>query len=259
MAEIYYRRVILNNTQRISGTANAFTIDLKETFNLQNVTHIAVESLSVPNLQYNVSSTTNTFKIRIGAGLTQDCTIDPGQYDISTFLSALTGALDTLSGVAEWTLTQDTLTRKLKFSNSNQIFTIVEGGSTMLKILGFDFSVQKTATHLGPGSPYTMYAEHMPDLGGAQSAFWHSDTLANSSTINGSTGSINLLSYLSFHDTPFGGVCTRHINDIELSKIRYSQPRNLSVIRCAIRDVDRNLLDIGNSEAQLVFRAYYEI
>jgi len=259
MAEIYYKRVVLNNTQRISGTANSFIIDLKDTFNLQGVTHIAVESLSVPNLQYNVTATTNNFKIRIGAGLTQDCTISAGQYDISTFLSAIQGALDTLSGVAEWTITQDNLTRKLKFSNANQTFTIVEGGSTMLKVLGFDFSIQKTATQDAPGSPYIMYAEYMPDLGGAQSAFWHSDTLANSSTINGDVGSINLLSYLSFHDTPFGGVCTRHINDIELSKIRYSQPRNLSVIRCAIRDVDRNLLDIGNAEAQLVFRAYYEI
>jgi len=257
MAEIFYKRVILNNRQRISGTANNFTIDLKETFNLQGVTHIAVESLSVPNLQYNVTATTNSFRIRIGGGLTQTCTIAEGQYDITTFMTAIQNKLDTLSGVAEWTISQDTLTRKIKFTNSNQTFEIIQGTSTMLETIGLDIDVSRSA--VAEGLQWVIYADYLPDLGGVQMAYFHSDSLANSSTINGTFGAISVLSYVSFNDTPFGGTATRYVTDLELGKIRFSQPRNLSVIQCKIRDVDGNLLDIGNSEAQCVFRAYFEI
>ena len=257
MSSIFYTRVVINNKQRITGTARDFTVDLKESYGLQQISHIAVESITVPNLQYNVTSSTNSLRISIGGGLTQTLTIEQGQYDISQFMLAIQNGLDTLSGLAEWTISQDAISRKIQFLNSNQTFTIFHTASTMYNEVGITDGIDRIAVASGPN--WVVVANRVPDLGGVSCAFIHSNALANSSTINARVGAISVLSYVSFADTPFGGLAHRAINDIELSKIRYSQPRNLSVVDIRVRTEDGSLIDMQNGEVQIVLRCYYEM
>ena len=257
MSSIFYTRVVINNKQRITGTARDFTVDLKESYGLQQISHIAVESITVPNLQYNVTSSTNSLRISIGASLTQTLTIEQGQYDISQFMLAIQNGLDTLSGLAEWTISQDAISRKIQFLNSNQTFTIFHTASTMYNEVGITDELDRVAVASGPN--WVVVANRVPDLGGVSCAFIHSNALANSSTINARVGAISVLSYVSFADTPFGGLAHRAINDIELSKIRYSQPRNLSVVDIRVRTEDGSLIDMQNGEVQIVLRCYYEM
>ena len=257
MSSIFYTRVVINNKQRITGTARDFTVDLKESYGLQQISHIAVESITVPNLQYNVTSSTNSLRISIGGGLTQTLTIEQGQYDISQFMLAIQNGLDTLSGLAEWTISQDAISRKIQFLNSNQTFTIFHTASTMYNEVGITDGIDRIAVASGPN--WIVVANRVPDLGGVSCAFIHSNALANSSTINARVGAISVLSYVSFADTPFGGLAHRAINDIELSKIRYSQPRNLSVVDIRVRTEDGSLIDMQNGEVQVILRCYYEM
>ena len=257
MSSIFYTRVIINNKQRLTGTANNFTVDLKESYGLQQISHIAVESVSVPNLQYNILSTNDSFKISIGGGPTLTCTIAFGQYDISQFMLAIQNALDILSGVPEWTISQDPINRRIQFLNSNQTFTLEHTDSTMFNEIGLTDTLDFIAVASGPN--WIVNAIRVPDLGGVTGAFVHSNALANSAAINARVGSISVLTYLSFADVPFGAIGSRQVNDIELSKIRYSQPRNLSVIDIKIRTEDGTLLDVQGGEVQIVARCYYEM
>ena len=257
MSSIFYTRVVINNKQRITGTAQDFTVDLKESYGLQQISHIAVESVTVPNLQYNITTSTNTLRISIGGGLTQSLVLAEGQYDISQFMTAIQNGLDALSGVAEWTITQDAINRKIQFLNSNQTFTIFHTASTMYNEIGLTDGVDRTAVL--SGANWVVNANRVPDLGGISCAFIHSNALANSSTINARVGAISVLTYVSFADTPFGGLAHRQINDIELSKIRFSQPRNLSVIDIKVRTENGSLITMQNGEVQVVLRCYYEL
>lgn len=257
MSSIFYTRVILNNKQRISGNANNFTIDLKQSYGLQQITHVAVESVSVPNLQYNITSANQSFRISIGGGLTQTCTIAFGQYDITTFMQAIQDQLDVLSGLAEWTVSQNAINRRIQFLNANQTFTIFHASSTMYNEIGLTEGEDFTA--VVAGANWVINAIRVPDLGGVSGAFIHSSALANSAAINARVGAISVLTYLSFADVPFGAIGSRQINDIELSKIRFSQPRNLSVVDIKVRTEDGTLLNVQGGEVQVILRAYYEM
>jgi len=250
MTSIYYTRVILSSHQKISGENNNFTVELKESYGLQQISHIAVESASIPKLEYNINSRNNILMFKYGLGLMIPLVFNPGQYDITTLLTTLKNKLDTSAGGIFFTVSQDSITRKITITSSGQAFEF-GSGSTIFGVLGF---VPGT-TVIGNLS---VTALRLPDLGGTLTAFVHSNALANGSTLNASVGSISVLTSVDFSDVPFGSYGHFQTSDIELSKIRFSQPRNLSVIDVKVRDIDGNLLTIDNSEVLVVIRCYYE-
>jgi hypothetical protein len=258
MSSIYYTRVVLSSHQKISGENNSFIIDLKESYGLQQISHIAVESATVPNLEYNINSRNNRIFFQYGLSPAAPLDFQEGQYDITTLMSELKSKMDTVAGGLFFTITQDPLTRKISIvSSAATVFSFLPSSlgfpSTMYEIIGFVPGTTVISTPITP----TVIAARLPDLGGTQTAFIHSQALASGSTVN-STGSISILTSVPFHDVPFGAYGHYQTSDIELSKIRFSQPRNLSVVDIKVRDVDGNLLEISNSEVQVVIRCYYE-
>ena len=257
MSSIYYTRVILSSHQKISGENNSFTVDLKDSYGLQQISHIAVESATVPNLEYNVNSRNNRLWFKYGLFPAVPLDFVPGQYDITQLMTELKSKMDTVAGGLFFTITQDPITRRIIIVSSAMTSFEFEPQSTMYEILGFVPGTTVVSSNVVYGTP-AVEASRLPDLGGVQTAFVHSNALANGSTINATVGSISVLTSVPFSDVPFGAYGHFQTSDIELSKIRFSQPRNLSVVDIRIRDVDGNLLNIGNSEVQVIIRCYYE-
>jgi len=259
MSNLYYKRVVINSDQRLNESTtstNNFSVDIKDSFDLQGISHIAVESVSCSNLQYNINSSNNVIRVDNG-GLSVSLTMTQGQYDITQFMTALQALLNTLAPT--FTVSQDAITKKLLIESTGPQFTFHKASTTMDKVIGLSFGTSVGISSSIVGLVETIIPTNVPNLGGLDAVFFHSRQLAGHSASNATVGTISLLSYMSFFDIPFGGSGTRYVNDIEMSKIRYSQPRNISVIDIKARDVNGNLVELQNSPVQIIIRCYYSI
>ena len=139
MANLYYKRVVINSDQRLNESAsstNNFSVDIKDSFDLQGISHIAVESVSCSNLQYNINSSNKVIRVDNGF-LSVSLTMAEGQYDISQFMTALQALLNTLAPT--FTVSQNAITKKLLIESTGAQFTFHKAATTMDKIIGLSF------------------------------------------------------------------------------------------------------------------------
>ena len=178
MTSIYYTRVVLSSHQKISGENNSFTVDLKDSYGLQQISHIAVESATVPNLEYNINARNSRLWFKYGLFPAVPLDFVHGQYDITQVMTELKSKMDTVAGGLFFTITQDPITRRIVIVSSAATAFEFEPQSTMYEILGFIPGTTVISSTVVFGTP-AIEAIRLPDLGGTQTAFIHSNALAN--------------------------------------------------------------------------------
>lgn len=232
----------------LSTSNSDFTVQLKDSTQTQAVESIAVKSVTVPNVFYNVRSDNNTIIFEDSALGDLSVTVTPGQYDIKTLITATQTAINAAaSGTVA--IAQDALTLKLVFTFTAMTGSIkTEEKSTMAPVLGFtaDQALQAVLT-----------ADSLPDLSGITNVYIHSRDLADKNGLDAGFGLTSLLETVSFDKTPFGSYKTLVNADLELATIRYGESRNISTIRIVLRDQSGRKLNIGASQMTVIIKVNF--
>lgn len=97
---LYYndeiRSIVVDSSNRISGTSTNFTINLNLPNNCQDYDRVALNQISIPRSYYDVDMGTNTFTLKENL-LTATITIPIGLYNVNTFNTVLTNQLNLMS------------------------------------------------------------------------------------------------------------------------------------------------------------------
>lgn len=249
------KRVIINSKDRnidLSRSTGDFVVNLEDSYNLQSIDRITIESITISNLVYNINELTNVLRFTEGAGPINIMTLPVGQYNITEFMDEVENKLNSI-GSTTFSVSQNSITKKIEIVNPNITFSILSD-SPINKILGLP-STQNSAS-VFDGITNILVCQFTPDLGGTDILYCHSKALAEYNSITSSSGSSSIVTYVSFDSTPFGGTVTRFVNDSEIDMVSYSTPRNISTVDIKIRDSDGNIPDLQNSNVILVIKAY---
>ncbi len=130
--------------------SNFYSIPLGMPFH--NVYAIKLISAIVPRSQYNINSTNNTIWFRetaaeVSAGTYKIATIVTGMYDITSLITAIGVAMSAAGGLATYTISYSTTTRKVTFASNlgggASVFELIWGtnnkysSNTLAPVLGY--------------------------------------------------------------------------------------------------------------------------
>ena len=76
------------------------SFNLHRNINLPNnvIGYVSLNELTIPNTDYNINTNNNTLVLQDHTGTSQTITITPGNYTVSTFMTALNTAFATAAG-----------------------------------------------------------------------------------------------------------------------------------------------------------------
>lgn len=242
--------VRIRSTDRQGPTATNkydFTINFDD-YMLHQINHVILKSVTVPNTQYNINSNNNTLYYNYnGTGVTS-ISIAVGQYDITSFMTALDAAIVAAGDVC--TTTQDPTTQKLTLTwGANTImYGRVDQPTTMDRVLGFEFTTANAAAQAMP---------YLPDLSGLKKVYVKSNKLSNGVSMSTSEEKhYNVFTEIDI-DVPFGGIAHRVLNDMDTSdSVTNAQPKNISSIDVQLLDENLQEVDLNGLDWEIVLKVF---
>jgi hypothetical protein len=248
MSETNY--VIINSRFRNSSSSSTsdFTFDLGESL---EVSEVAIKSVSMINAVYNVPANYNTLITNNG---TADLaiTIPVGQYDITTLISAVEGALTTAYGGTN-TITLNAVTKKLEFSTTTPLKYKITADSPLANILGFGDPPYGTFLAYWPSIPNSsVNALYLPSLEGENNYHIVSKTLGQGQGSLLKDNSKKPIILTIPCNVNFGEVINYEVNEIHLNKRHFTRPINIQSIDIQLIDDEGELVDLGNSQVEIV-------
>lgn len=248
-----------NDKNNTSNTNSDFVVDLKETYHTQGIKNILVESISVPNVFYNVRSSTGSVNNVIvfqeaGQGVL-NVSIPEGQYTTTTLMTAIEDAVNpSLVNGPTLALTQDPLTNKITFAinplNNAVTFFDASAGSSLAPVFGLESGTIVAGFTAGT-APYP------PDLTGVNMVYIHSPELGENHSINADFGLIKSIDSVSFHDVPYGSFAYKQNDEADLKLINFDIARNLKRVSIILRDDKGKKLDIGTKNMTINLKVFY--
>jgi hypothetical protein len=135
-------RVVLyiDSKYRATGVAENFTITLNNP--ITKVQQCEIVTAEVPYTFYTVNATNNTMKFTVGA-TTYTAIVAPGNYGITSFVTALQAAMN--AQFAGFTITYTKETYKLTFTNASA-FSLDFTANTMVRLIGLTATTPPTTT-----------------------------------------------------------------------------------------------------------------
>jgi len=129
--------IYLNSKNKTFGNASDFEFQTNLNAVIRNSGfEVQLEEFTMPFLEYGVNSKNNTLIFEEkGAGTDITCTVAPGSYDITSFLTVLKNALE-LNGVNTYSCTYNTNTKKITIDAGADTFRLVSGN--LLNVIGFE-------------------------------------------------------------------------------------------------------------------------
>lgn len=127
---LHTKVIHLDNRNRQSGTATNCNFNLDAPVRAKR---IIVESVQIPYTWYPINSTNNTFNVNDSTDGPINVVITPGNYTITTLITALLAGLN--GGTAGYTMTQHSSTFKLTLTCVRNF--IVEADGTLNTVLGY--------------------------------------------------------------------------------------------------------------------------
>ncbi len=248
--------VIISSKYRTSDsrTTSDFTYSIGQSL---ETSAIAIKSVSIPNLQYNINWTNNRLRVRTNSEAPPfyDVTIPVGQYDISTFISTLQDLLRTVLSDSTLTITQDSLTGKISFTNITVPirFDIDPTVSPLAKLIGLG-SGEGLTFPTAPDTSFTCL--DLPSLGGLKNFYLSSRILSQG--FNGifkSGDQIPVVMNIPI-DVPYGAVQHYDASDIRLNMKKFSRKNNIQWIDIKIIDEDLNVVDLNGGDIEIVLKIY---
>jgi hypothetical protein len=248
--------VISSNDKDIneSKTNSNFIVNLKETYNTQQIKRILVHSILVPNVFYNIrdgnGSINNVFKFLENGQTAVTFSIPAGVYSLSEYMTELQTQINTALVTGSVVVSQNTVSKKINFlfTGTSVIIYNFDDGNLNANVAGFYTTTADLAN---------ITADSLPDLSGINMVYVQSREVAESHGIDGDYGLINLVDSVSFHNVPFGSFAYKQNNDDSLALIEYDIPRNLKRISIRLRDDQGNNLNIGTSDMTIILKAFF--
>lgn len=220
----------------------------------QEVIAVAIKSVTIPHLHTNINQYNNKLVIFYGASSTATILLPEGQYNIAEFILALRTLIRTATTDNDLEITQDVLSRKLKFTGTEVIsFSTDIKVSPLTKIIGaFDKS---DATY-----PVTKSADFtvngVPNLYGLKNYYVTSRTLSggyNGLTRNGKQ--IPLILVVPVEEA-YGTISHYEPQSIELDRKVFSSPENIQYIDIQILDDNFNVVDLHGGDVEITLMVF---
>jgi len=245
--------VILNSKFRSvsSKSSSDFTYSLGESLEVNN---IAIKSVSIPNVEYNVKVGKNKLIVNNGA-VDVPLTFTAGQYDITALLAELVTQLNATYGGVN-TAVLDPITKKVKVTTTTAIrFGTDPITSPLGHIFGFGNEPDSAFPAYYPEFANTsINALYFPNLQGANNYHISSATLGQGqgSLLKNNDKRPIILSVPV--DVDFGDIINYEVNEIKLNQRHFSRPTNIQEIDIKIIDDDNEIVDLGNTDIEIVLQ-----
>lgn len=242
--------VVINSKYRTtdSRSTSDFTYSIGQSI---EVSRIAIKSISIPHLQYNINATNNRLRVLYASSF-EDISIPYGQYDIAQLMSALQTAFSTAFNESI-TIAQDTLTSKLTITTTSIQIKISTDltVSPLSKVLGFGTSDL-------PDFDTVVESPYLHNLSGLKNYYVSSRILSqgyNGLFRNGIQ--IPLITNVPINQ-PYGFTVHYDSQDIMLNMKSYNRPQNIQLIDIKILDEDLNVVDLNGADVEIVLKIYTE-
>lgn len=243
-----------------SKSNSDFVCYLKERVSVQESNYAILKTITLCNCFYNVrganygDNQNNIFVFsEVSPAATFAVSVEPGQYLIADYLTALENAMNAVLVSGTVAINQDPITGRLTFVCTGTQITIFSGlnGNTSYALVGNPETSDSLTSGIVP-MPF------LPDLSGIQDVYIESRELAPAAGNDPSFGIINIVGQINLSETPFGGYAHFQANDDELATLNYKNTRNIE--RIDVRVVDRagNLLPLGNTRVNLSLKYFYD-
>ena len=208
---------------------------------------IAVKSISIPNVHYNVNIYNNKLRVIVGATPTL-ITVPEGQYTITELIAVVEPLLTSTVGETV-TITQAARTFKLTIQSSTIPFVLDYNKKdySFTDVLGFKKATTNVISHVAP---------FIPNLFGTKNYYLFSSVLSQGyNTVLSDGSQIPILIDIP-NDTEYGGVENYESNDFETNLKRYSRPHNIQFIDIKVMDSDLNVVDLHGIDIEMVLKVY---
>jgi hypothetical protein len=219
---------------------------------------VAIKSISIPNVQYNITNYNNKLVVYYGDATPPSVatiTLPEGQYNITSFMSALQALMRDAVSDDSLTITQNDLTGKLTISTDTVPINISidRSLSPLAKVIGLgdkEGGVYPAQVSLLIESPF------LPSLGGLKNFYLASRVLSqgyNGIFKNGET--VGMVMNIPV-DVPYGAVEHYDPQDIRLNLNQFSRPSNIQWIDIKVLDEDLNTVDLHGADIEIVLKIY---
>ena len=136
-------KMFLNsNAADVISSRGNITFNLGRNITLPNGTigYVSLNELTIPNTNYNINTSNNTLILTDKTGVNVPFTITPGNYTVSTFMTALNAQLQACATVSfkSIVVTYSDTTNLFTFTHSSSYFIRIVSTSTMNSVIGFE-------------------------------------------------------------------------------------------------------------------------
>lgn len=243
-----------SDDKAISTDSNSsFYVNLDEKTLTQGCYAASVKEISVPNSEYNVRSSgaqNNILLFQENGQPDAQVVIPEGQYTISTFMAAIQSGMNAVLVSGTVAVSQNSLTQKIEmvYTGTSAIMYNKDDGNLLADSMGVFTTSADTAN-------YT--ADYPPNLSGYQLLNVHCKQISRNGSMASSSGLINAIETISFHNTPYGAYANR-TNDSDTFNINlYDTVNNIQRLDIRVRDLQGNLIDIGTKKVYITLRCYF--
>jgi len=252
MTETNY--VIVNSKFKnsVSKSTSDFVFSLGETLEVED---IAIKSVSIANVEYNVKDKHN--QLIVNNGVTDYVIVIPiGQYSITQLLSVIATELTTAYGGTN-TLTLDPITQKVIVSTTTPIrFRTDNFWSPVSFLIGVPViaDVPPTLNYFPSSVSSTINISGFPNLQGANNYHIVSNTLGQGvgSLLKNNDKRPIIITIPVTAD--FGEIINYEVNEINLNKRHFARPVNIQTIDIKIIDDDNEIVDLGGTDVEIVLQ-----
>lgn len=236
-----------------SRSVSDFTFSIGQSL---ECTAVAVKSVSIPNVQYNINANNNTLRVYTDdVGTFVTLTLPVGQYDITTFMADLQALLRTATGDVTLVITRSTLTDMLTVTTTTQDikFSIDPVESPLGKVIGMGSGDDETFPLLVASSVTSPF---LHNLSGLQNYYLSSRALSQGyNGIFKSGDQIPLVMAIPI-DVEHGFTEHYEPTDLLLNIKKYRRPQNIQWIDIKIYDKDLNVVDLLGQDIEIVLKIY---
>ncbi len=190
-----YIKVSSDDRTNISDTNSNFSVQIPSEGGIVDaISACYIKSAYCQNVFPNVQSYANTVFISNNT-LTYQIMVPPGQYSITTFITALQSAINTAIAPDTVVITQNSQQKLVFTFSAGTPYLFIYAPSTMAKILGLTANASDT-------TPNVVTMQSIPNLIGTTNVYIRSRAISTSLTIdsNGGTPVVEILNM----NAPFG-------------------------------------------------------
>lgn len=217
------------------------------------VSAVAIKSISIPNLQYNINSRNNTLLV-FYSGSSATITLPEGQYDLDTFIASLQALIATTVGDT-LTITQNVLTSKLNIIMNTVPIKISTDPilSPLAKVVGLGDTSGSTFPTV---AELSLTCPNLPNLGGLKNYYVTSRVLSQG--YNGVfKGGDQIPLLMNVPVTVAYGVVEHYEpQDIHLNLKKFVRKQNIQWIDIKIFDEDLNVINLNGGDIEIVLKIY---